>query len=244
MTNGVRYATLDDMPRASLVGAALAALAAACASVAPASAGERVGTCGPIGYSYAGLASREPAHGVAARITTLSQPNVRYGHVAAWVGVGGPGAGPNDEDEWLQVGVSAFPFPNRGPSLYYELTLPGKKPKYTTLNRDVRPGSSHDVAVLELADRPDYWRVWVSGSPMTPPIYLPASHGRFPPIATAESWNGGSTACNGYGFRFDGVKVAAPGGSWKPLLEAGMVLQDPGYRVKVLGRSSFLAGRG
>jgi hypothetical protein len=220
------------------VGAALAALAAACAFAASARAGAIA--CAPIGYSYAGLLSIRPAHGVTARITALSQPNVRDGHVAAWVGVGGVGAGPDTTDEWLQVGVSAFP--DRGVSLYYELALPGEQPAYTALGSNVQPGSGHNVAVLEMANRSDYWRVWVDGSPKTQPIHLPASHGRLAPVATAESWDGGAEVCNGYGFRFDSVKVAArAGGNWTPLASR-TVLQDPGYHVKELGLSSFLAG--
>jgi hypothetical protein len=219
-----------------------AALAAACAFAASPGAGAAATSCAQIGYSYAGLLSGRPAHGVSARITALSQPSVLEGHVAAWVGVGGPGAGPNDEDEWLQVGVSAFP--NQGPSLYYELTLPGEQPKYTVLSSNVRPGSGDKVAVLELANRPNYWRVWLNGSPMTQPIHLAASNGRLAPVATAESWDGGTNACNGYGFRFDSVRVAASaGGNWTPLA-AGTVLQDPGHRVTVRGPSSFLAVRG
>jgi hypothetical protein len=224
--------------RASLLGATVATLAAACAFATPARAGAIA--CAPIGYSYAGLLALEPAHGITARITVLSQPNVRDGHVAAWVGVGGFGAGPDNTDEWLQVGVSAFP--DHGASLYYELALPGKQPTYTGLSSDVQPGSGHTLAVLELGTRPGYWRVWVDGSPKTPPIHLPASHGRLAPVATAESWDGGTDVCNGYGFRFEGVKVATrAGGDWR-LLASRTVLQDPGYHVKELGLSSFLAG--
>jgi hypothetical protein len=223
------------MLRASLLGAAPTALAAACAFSAPAGAA----ACAPVGYSYAGLQSGREAHGVTARITALSAPNVRNGHVAAWVGVGGAGAGPNNRDEWLQVGLSAFP--GRAASLYYELTLPDRQPRYTMLSADVQPGSRHAVAVLEMAGRPNDWRVWVNGSPMTRPIHLPGSHGRFAPVATAESWDGGTNACNGYGFRFDSVKVAASaGGNWQPLA-ARTVLQDPGYRVELRGPTSFLA---
>jgi hypothetical protein len=218
------------------------AVAAACTLAAVATAGAGAASCAPVGYSYAGVLSGRPAHGISARITALSRPTVRDGHVAAWVGVGGPGAGPNNEDEWLQVGVSAFP--DQGASLYYELTLPGKQPEYTVLSGNVQPGSGDKVAVLELANRPNYWRVWLNGNPMTQPIHLPGSSGRFAPIATAESWDGGADACNGYGFRFDSVKVAASaGGNWTPLA-AGTVLQDPGHRVTVQGPSSFLAVRG
>jgi len=46
---------------------------------------------------------------VRATITALRQPSVSAGHAAGWIGVGGPGAGPNGEAMWLQTGVAALP---------------------------------------------------------------------------------------------------------------------------------------
>src|SRR5918911_3432257 len=80
-------------------------------------------------YSYAGYDSPWYAHGVAATITSLESPIVNVGHVAAWVGVGGVGAGLHGEDEWLQVGVAGFEAANNaGNELYYEYVLPHRAP--------------------------------------------------------------------------------------------------------------------
>src|SRR5207245_10002938 len=61
------------------------------------------------GYSYAGVASPSPAFGITASVTPVGAFDVLAGHVAGWVGVGGPRKGPNGSDEWLQVGFSGFP---------------------------------------------------------------------------------------------------------------------------------------
>jgi hypothetical protein len=48
--------------------------------------------CGTSGYGYAGLGASRPAYGVATWLRTETAPEVLSGHVAGWVGVGGPGA--------------------------------------------------------------------------------------------------------------------------------------------------------
>ena len=53
-------------------------------------------------------------------------------------------------------------------------------------------------------------------------------------MAMSESWNGGSPHCNGFGYRFDQLRVTA-NGSWRALT-AGSVMADLGY--KVIGRTS------
>ena len=66
--------------------------------------------CGTGGYSYAGLSATSPAFGIAAHGHAAAAASTSSnGHVAGWVGVGGPGQGPNGTDEWLQVGSAAFP---------------------------------------------------------------------------------------------------------------------------------------
>ena len=70
--------------------------------------------------------------------------------------------------------------------------------------------------------------------------YLPHSHRRWEPVATAESWARGSPLCNRYSYRFDRVEVAQPGGAWKRLRQWG-VLADPGWRVRRSAASSFTA---
>jgi hypothetical protein len=216
-----------------LVAALFAALAATAAAPA-AQAG-----CGTNGYAYAGLQSLHRGHGIRATLTARRAPNVRSGHVGAWVGVGGVGLGPNGADEWLQVGLSAFA---EGPSrLYFEVTRPGASPRYAELASAVEPGRAVDVAVLEMSARPEWWRVWVDGKPATEPIHLPGSSGRWRPMAVAESWDGGRGVCNGFDYAFERVRVArARGGSWKPFA-SGYRWQDGAYRVVQQARASFLA---
>jgi len=177
--------------------------------------------CGSNGYTYAGLASPSMAHVVGARLTAIGAPSVANGHVAGWVGVGGPGEGPNGKDEWIQVGFSGFAgSPNS--DLYYEVTRAGSAPRYVEVAHSLPPGTSRRVAVLEVGGQPNAWRVWVNGAPVSKAIYLPQSHGTWRGIATAESWTtGGQTACNGFGYRFDDIKIAQQaGGSWRSLSNA------------------------
>src|SRR6266849_2123494 len=139
--------------------------------------------CGTGGYSYAGVASASHAYGIGATVTPLAGFNILSGHVAGWVGVGGPGQGVNGADEWLQVGFSGFP-ELTGNDLYYELQLPGKEPTYHQLATDLPLGKPARIAVLEMHNRPNMWRVWVNGSAASQPIYLAGSHHRWSPIAT------------------------------------------------------------
>lgn len=194
--------------------------------------------CGKAGYSYAGFQSAHRGHGVRATLTALAKPKVRNGHVAAWVGVGGAGLGPNGSDQWLQVGLNAFH--GTGSNLYYEVTTGGAPPRYHELDADIAPGRHQRVAVLELAQRRNWWRVWLNGKPVSKPIHLPGSSGRFEPIATAETWDGGTRVCNRFAYRFDGLAVAgARGGGWKRFVQAHR-FEDRGYRVTA-SRSSFVA---
>jgi hypothetical protein len=221
------------MPRGG--GRALAgALAAACLAAAPSPA---AAVCGWPGYSYAGLESANPVLGVAATISSLRAARVESGHVAAWVGVGGEGAGPGGSDEWIQVGLTATP--GSAQVLYYEIKRPGEPLRYVPLAH-VQPGEPRRVAVLAVRSRPDHWRVWVGERPVGPPVFLPGSRA-WTAVATAESWDGGSPACNRYAFRFDRVAVATEaGGSWQTL-RRGYVVQDRGYRVVRRSTASFLA---
>jgi hypothetical protein len=191
--------------------AAVAAFVAAPAALA----------CRSSGYTYAGLASSSRAHGVGARLTAIGGARVANGHVAGWVGVGGPGEGPNGKDEWIQVGFSGFEgSPNS--NLYYEVTRAGSAPKYFEVEHDLSPGTSRRVAVLEVAGSPNAWLVWVDGKAVSRPIYLPQSHGAWRGIATAESWTTSKAlACNAFGYRFDDIQIAEQaGGSWRTLSNA------------------------
>jgi hypothetical protein len=204
-----------------------------------ASPGVSGGGCGPHGYSYAGLARVSAGYGVTASVSALGQPLVHRGHVAAWVGVGGPGQGPNGTDEWLQAGLnSVVGSPSR---LYYEIARPGLSPRYVELAADVPAGTPHRVAVLEMARRPGVWRVWLDGKPASGALYLPGSHRQLSPMAIAENWDARTPACNRYEYSFRHVAVASsPGGSWQPFSGA-QLMQDPGYRVTRKPDGSFLA---
>jgi len=200
------------------------------------------GACGAHEYSYAGLQSETTAHGVSATISALDQPTVSDGHVGGWIGVGGTDAGPGGTAEWLQVGLASFS-PDPTVRLYYELQLPGADTRYVEFDSNVVPGTKHDVAVLEMAGRNSWWRVWIDGRPATAPIHLVGSHGRWYPEAIAENWNGGTGTCNAYAYRFTNVRLAhTNGGVWEPLA-ARRLYQDAGYRVVQTSRvpSSFVA---
>jgi hypothetical protein len=221
-----------------LLGSACAVACAISAALASPPEAAALQPCGKAGYSYAGFQSANRGHGVRATLVALAKPEVRSGHVAAWVGVGGAGLGPNGSDQWLQVGLSAFP--GTGSNLYYEVTTGGASARYHAIDAQVAPGQRNRVAVLELAKRPDWWRVWLNGKPASSPIHLPGSSGRFQPIATAETWDGGTRVCNLFSYRFDGLGVAAArGGNWQRFVQAHR-FEDRGYRVTA-SASSFVA---
>jgi hypothetical protein len=184
--------------RLLLATAAVAALALV-GSVATASA------CGQNGYSYAGLSAPTVGSGISAVITPLGSFSIPNGHVAGWVGVGGPGEGPHGTDEWIQIGLSGFP--GLYTDVYYEVARPHQNPVYHEVMANPPTDRPYRFAVLE--ERPNIWRVWMNGKPVSPAIYLPKSHHTFMPIATAESWDGGTGgACNDFLYSFQHVKVA------------------------------------
>jgi hypothetical protein len=165
-----------------------------------------------VNYDYAGEQQGSAGSGIRVDLTNVGTPGVGVGgHVAGWVGVGGPGLGPNGADEWVQAGYAGFAGGNT--QLYYEVTQPGLPPKYHPVDANVSPNAKNLVAVSEVAN--GAWQVSVNGQAVSPVIALPASHGRFPPQAIGETWNGGTTVCNAYAYGFGNVQVAAtPGGSW------------------------------
>lgn len=200
------------------------------AAASPAACGS--GANGSAGYAYAGFQATGVSSGVRATIAATRVPSVRAGHAAAWIGVGGKGAGPRGETMWLQTGVATLP---STPSMIYaEITRAGREPVFLPLLENVQVGERHRLAVLEMNRRPGVWRVWVDGKPATDPIVLPGSHRIWKPIATAESWNGGVANCNGFGFRFERVGIARSlGGSWRAFAP-GYTFRDRGYVVRQL----------
>lgn len=224
--------------RLLLVTAALAAAALAGAAGAFA--------CGNTsGYSYAGLGSASHAYGISAIVTPLDAFDVFSGHVAGWVGVGGPGEGPNGTNEWLQIGYSGFPGVI-GSDIYYEVALPGRFPTYHQVSADLPAGTVTKLTVLEMHNRPNWWRVWVNHKPASQPIRLPESHDRWTPVATAESWDGGNGgACNTFLYQFRHVSIAhSPGGGWHQLT-GGYPIRSAETRVERRhGAAGFFAAEG
>jgi len=185
------------------------------------------------GYSYAGLYSPSRASGISATISMLDTPSAfgEASHVAGWVGVGGPGLGPNGSDEWLQVGLATFGTSSGG-RLYYELARPGSPPQYQELAAGIVPGIRVRVAVQELPYARNQWIV-VSPAGVSGPFYLPHSHRAWAPVATAESY-AETQRCNRYAYRFDGLQLARKDGTWQTMRRAG-TLQDPGWRLRRQG---------
>lgn len=227
--------------------AILAAFSFVFVGASPAAGGsKRASACGVQSYSYAGLQAQNKAHGVSATLDLTQAPSVVDGHVGGWVGLGGTEGGPGGTAEWIQAGLAAFSSSdqtNPTSQMYYEVTVSGASPRYVELDANVMPGDTHRFSVLEMAGRTSWWRVWVDSKPVSPPIHLPGSHGAWYPQAVAENWNGGTGACNGYGYRFTDVSLAhANGGNWRPLTKS-YTFQDAGYKVIPISSSprSFLA---
>ena len=190
------------------------------------------GTSGPTGYAYAGHQAASVAHGIRATITPLVRPKITSGHVAGgWVSAGAPKARTGRRCGCRQASQASLV----GLVAYAEITRPSTDPKFVELLPDVQPGQRVSVAVLEVAGRPDYWRVWLNGKPGAPtPSSCAARSARWKPIATAESFIGGSSRCNGFGFRFESVGVASSkGGSWRTFVPGGRYL-DRGLSVRLL----------
>jgi hypothetical protein len=224
---------------------AFAALVTSTANAADA-AGTRSARCGEAtygsaGYSYAGLQAGHYGHGIRAALTALAGTAVAKGHVAGWVGVSGPGRGEDRDRAWLQVGFSSSP--GSPGNLYYEVKRSGASPAYHLVEAGITRGDLRRLAVLEMNRQPGWWRVWVDGRPVSPPIQLQRTGSRLRPIATAEAWDGGSGACNSFAYRFESVEIAASrGGSWTPF-RTGFRFQDRGYRLSLLDPRRQLAGR-
>ncbi len=129
------------------------------------------------GYSHARIGASSNAYGISARIAQISAFDILNGHIAGWVGVGGTGKGPHGSDEWLRVGSDGLAGIT-GSDIYYEVALPGFFPTYHEVSTGVAVGTYTKVTVLEMHNRPNWWRVWVNHKPVSPPIRVPESrHG-------------------------------------------------------------------
>ena len=221
-----------------LVAALAFATGGVCFTAAAFGADTGAQACGPTSYTYAGIQTNRGTHGIAATIAAVRPPSVANGHVAGWVGVGGPGEGAGGQNAWIQIGLNSFP--GRGNTIYAEAWVPGQGQLYKELD-GVPVGQKIRLAVLEVRGQPGVWRAWAGGRPVTKPVRLPGSEGGvWTADAVAESWNGGTPVCNGYSYRFENVALArAAGGSWQRVKSVA-TLQDPGYSVVRHG-SSFVA---
>jgi hypothetical protein len=229
--------------RRSRAIAILGILALAVVAATPAEGGSTAATgCGVPTFEYAGIQAANKSHGISATLSPTAAPSVINGHVGGWIGLGGTGAGPRGVAEWIQTGLAAFTSDHTS-EMYYEVTVAGHQPEYTELASGIRAGVSHHFAVLEMSHRRSWWRVWVDGKPVSPPIFLPGSDDTWYPQAVAENWNGGTGACNSYSYRFTNVSLAqVDGGVWRPLRQDSL-FQDPGYHVVPLSTTprDFLA---
>jgi hypothetical protein len=218
---------------------------AAVAAVALGGAARALACGNSTGYSYAGLGAPSHAYGIRALITPLDAFDVLNGHVAGWVGVGGPGQGPNGTNEWLQIGFSGFPGIT-GSDIYYEVAEPNRFPTYHQVAAALPVGTVAKVTVLEMHNRPDFWRVWLNHKPVSPPIRLPGSDMAWSPIATAESWDGGTGGtCNTFLYRFRQVSIArASGGGWHPLNDAYPIRSATTRVQHTRGSAAFFAAEG
>ena len=133
--------------------------------------------------------------------------------------------GPRASDEWLQAGVAAVDGRNE---LYYEVAKPSVAPRYHDLHVAVGLGEHHRVAVIEMQQRPNWWRIWIDRAAVSQPIFLPASDDRWPPVVTSESWNGGDGGCNSFAYGFSAIRVRHD--SWT-LLSDAYPIRTPGYTV-------------
>ena len=234
-------------PRASLALVVLAVAALAVAALVGASKAATAGSracladaAGSGGYTYAGHQATHRGHGVRATITAVRAPQVAAGHVAGWIGLGGPGQGANGENLWIQAGLGSMP--GMGTFVYAEIVRAGREPQFILIEEDVPVGTSRRLAILEMSRRPERWRIWVDGEPVTDAIHLPGSSKRWAPIATAESWNAGGSSCNSFGYRFERVSVShGRGGSWFAF-RPGHEFRDANYRLRQLAAAPA-AGR-
>jgi hypothetical protein len=189
------------------------------------------------GYSYAGLSSPAAVGGVAATVSYLEAPRLVAGHVAAWVGVGGPGMGRGGVDEWIQVGLNEQE-DSPAAALYFELQR-GARYRYGVVASGVEVGERHRFAVLEDRSRRGWWRAWVDGTPAGAAVFLPGSDRAWPGQVVAEEWRSQPAACNAFAFGFSDVAVRAPHKTAQTELAAPIRFADgvalsrsgPGFRA-------------
>jgi hypothetical protein len=237
----------------------LIAGALACASMLAASAGESAVRAPQINClkdtSYAGEMWQQSETGVSATITETQEPLVRDGHVAAWIGIGGSGSGPNGEDEWLQVGIAEGKvltteiagadttkvFVMAEHQIYYEVGT-GQMPRYVPLGA-VAIGQPVRFTLKEMKTAPNYWKIFVDGKQKGPALLLRGSHGdnAFSPTVLTESWGGMSEQCNDFNFEFSDITLTGPDSKRMYNPSGVRLYRDPGYRLSNFAVRHFTA---
>ena len=217
-----------------IAAATLLSALAVLGATASASAAPGAAPCGVSGYNYAGVGGLQTSSGVAGTIRAMAAPQVEAGHVAAWVGFGGYGAGKGGSDAWLQAGIITKA--GGAPSLYWEVTRPGHEPELVVL-REAEVGRAYRVSVREVAK--ETWRAFVDGVAVSPAFVLPGSSGRWEATAVAESWDGGAAVCNHFRFAFADLATRRED-AWREFGKR-FRLEGGAYRLAEVTRRSFLA---
>lgn len=200
-------------------------------------------SCAGPGYSYGIFASDGRFHGISGTIRELKQAIVQHGHVAGWLNIGDGAAGPHHTKEWLQVGLNRAEGSSSS-HLYYEVYAPGVSDSdhYHELLAAVPLGEAHQIALLEMHDRPNVWRVWVDGKPVSPPYTMPHPAGGWSVDVAGETWDGGVvTTCNAFSYAIENVRAAAAaGGVWRKV-GSGSTVDNVPYRIRQWVSGDFIA---
>jgi hypothetical protein len=178
-------------------------------------------------YSYTGVTSNAVVGGVGATVVVQEAARVPAGHVAAWVGVGGPGLGAGGLDEWIQAGVVVFDRGSTG-RVFFEIAR-GVRVRLG-FAQEVGVGARLRFQVLEDLSRPGWWQAWVDGVPVGPPVFLPGSHGAWRAQVMAEDWISSAGGCNSFSFGFGGLNVRASGSSLQEPLTDSTPFTQGGVR--------------
>lgn len=217
------------MPAARWTGALIGALATACLLAAPAFAE----TCGNPGYSYAGVVTPKPRMGVSAIIKAPVAPVVESGDVSGWIGVGRVTV--SGKRGLARVGLLAES--DGTIRLYYEIRRGSGWSR--RLGPQVQPGERHSVKIARVLDTKKRWAVRIDGNRIGRSFELGRGWKRLRAVATAESWDGGTPACNHFLYEFGKVKTRGRH-AWRGV-RSRKLIQDPGYKVLQSNKTRFLA---
>jgi Polysaccharide lyase len=216
------------LPAARWSSALAGALATACLFAAPALAD----ICGNPGYSYAGVLSAKRTAGVSAAITAPVAPTVESGDVSGWVGVGR--AAVPGKRGMLRAGLLAGA--DGQIRLYYEMRRATGWVRH--LGPAVQAGESHRLRVARVPNHKKRWKIVIDGH-FVNSFRMSDQPRKFRAMATAESWDGGTSVCNRFHYSFGAVRVKKHG-HWHRLASPA-VIEDPGYAVVQQPVARFVA---